>query len=635
MKPTRRIAPHSLARRSGRSLPAAANEARRLLPPLGQLIWLVPLVIAFLGLSATARAAPYDVPSAMFTVLVAQPDGAANVASLEARVHAAASNGARLVALSDDLIDGAPEALDGDRVRRLVRLAREEGVWLAVLVPELSSPDVERHYRTSLLIDDHGRLVREYRQVIVDTRRYGEQVSRGDFRATVESIDLEGLRIGMINGRDLLPGVARLADRGAAAIVVHADWDGAEPIDWWGQAQRLAERFDVHLLIANAAPGVPSGVVSRDGDRQIVEGDGELTLSLSARELPLQVDIPLGLPRSVPAPDYRPATADLVELGRSLFFDGNLSSDGSISCGTCHLPDKGFANGARVGSGVQGLRTARNVPTLLNVAFRPLLRWDGYASSIENFMKYPISGHNEMNLHYLDALIDRLNASDDYVERFQQVFGNQPIEFDHVEQALAACSRTLLSGNSAFDRYWFANDEDALDAQARKGLGLFLGRGRCVVCHQIERDHALFTDYGYHNLGVGWEADRGVYRDLGLGGISTNDFAGLFQTPILRDVAETAPYMHDGSLATLEDVVDFYNNGAIAAPGRDPLLAPLGLSESDKRALVAFLQSLTGDSAWDSQGRPLSGSADVPEQVVGAPASVQPYQMLTTGEGAQ
>ncbi|MEO0974551.1 MAG: cytochrome c peroxidase, partial [Pseudomonadota bacterium] len=541
----------------------------------------MPLMIAGLWL-ASAKAASSGTPQAVFSVITAPDPGASDGPSLEVRVRAAANKGARLVALSDDLIAGAPEALDGERVARLVRLARTHGVWLAVLVPESSSPDVNHYFRTSLLIDDHGRMVREYRQVIVDARRYGEQVTRGDFRATVESIDLEGLRIGMINGRDLLPGVARLADRGATAIVVHADWERAEPIDWWGQAARLAERFDVHLLIANATLGVPSGVVSPDGTRRIVTAEGELTLPLRARELPLQVNIPLGLPRSVPAPDYRPATAELVELGRSLFFDGNLSSDGSISCGTCHLPDQGFTNGARVGSGVQGLRTARNVPTLLNVAFRPLLRWDGYASSIENFMKYPISGHNEMNLHYLDALIDRLNASDDYVERFQRVFGNQPIEFGHVEQALAAYSRSLISGNSPFDRYWFGKEEEALDAQARKGLGLFLGRGRCVVCHQIERDHALFTDYGYHNLGIGWEADRGVYRDLGLGGISTNDFSGLFQTPILRDVAKTAPYMHDGSRKTLDAVLSHY---AAPVPGLGHLeISPMRFTKSQRRA---------------------------------------------------
>lgn len=546
------------------------------------------------------------------------------------RISQAARAGARFIILSKPVTgSGAPEPVPGAASNRLGELAKSLKIWISALQMEAApehvastgsndgGSDPAPYYRTSLLFDDTGRIVRRYRQVILDPMRYRPGALRGDFRATVESVDANGYRLGIMNGRDVLVGVARMADRGANAVLIHSDWALDGPADWTRKAQELARRFDLHLVIANAPSrdqsadaGAPqfleSLIVDRSGAVHTAEaGQPLLLLPLDKRPIPVAAEIPLGLPASVPAPDYRPATEDMIDLGRTLFFDKTLSKDDAVSCASCHRPDLGFANGERLGVGFGGLQTKRNVPTVLNVAFRPLLRWDGYASSIENFIKYPISGHNEMNVHYLDALIERMNGDAGYVRRFKAVFGEDEIEFPRIEQALAAYMRSLLSGNSRFDRYWFANEETALTAKEKRGLNLFLGRGRCAVCHVIQRDHALFTDYGYHNLGVGWEADRGVYKDLGLGGISTNDFSGLFQTPILRDVALTAPYMHDGSLRTLKDVVDFYNNGGIANPDLDPLIKPLRLSDRDLEALVAFLKTLTGDGHWSDDGRPL------------------------------
>lgn len=541
---------------------------------------------------------------------------------LDDQIAAAVGAGAKFVVLSRlSGDDTPPRSIQDPMVAHLSDIAREHEIWIAVPLRERVFEETpEQFYRTSLLIDDNGEIVRQYRQVIVDKRRYGTDAKRGDFRATLETIDADGYRIGLLNGRDLLAGIPRMANRGAVAVLIHADWEKNEPADWIAQARKQAERYDLHLVIANeqspaTQTGEPLGsmIMERSGVLQTRTARNQpLAYALAPRPTGPLADIPLGLPRSVPAPEYRPATPEMVELGRVLFFDTDLSSDGTVSCGTCHVPQKGFANGERVGTGIKGLTTKRNVPTMLNVAFRPLLRWDGYASTIENFVKYPISGHNEMNLHYLDALLDRFNNDPSYVRRFRHVFGARPIEFPHVEQALAAYLRTLLSGNSAFDRYWFAGEENALDADQKRGLSLFLGRARCGVCHTIRRDRALFSDFAYHNLGVGWDAGQEIYRDLGLGGISTNDFAGLFQTPSLRDVARTAPYMHDGSLRTLTDVVDFYNNGAISSPGRDPLIQPLRLSKRDRDALVAFLQSLNGDGVWLPDGRPLEPGDAIP-----------------------
>jgi cytochrome c peroxidase len=293
-------------------------------------------------------------------------------------------------------------------------------------------------------------------------------------------------------------------------------------------------------------------------------------------------------------------------LGRELFFDKGLSSTGTVACATCHQPERAFTNGQAKGVGVHDRKTYRNVPTLLNVAFRPLLRWDGYASTLENFTKYPFSGVREMDFHYLDKVVAELRARPHYAAAFRSAMGAEPIEFEHVARALATYMRTLISGDSAFDRYYYQRDEAALDESARRGLALFTGKAECARCHLIGDRYALFMYFKYHFLGVGYDPEPGASEDIGLGAISTNDLSGFFQTPSLRDVAETAPYMHDGSLATLEEVVEFFDAGGAPRPGRATGLRPLLLTRQEKRDLVAFLRSLTGAQRYSADGRRLN-----------------------------
>jgi cytochrome c peroxidase len=299
----------------------------------------------------------------------------------------------------------------------------------------------------------------------------------------------------------------------------------------------------------------------------------------------------------------------MVELGRTLFFDKNLSSTGTVSCGSCHQPERAFTNGEEKGTGVYGRKTKRNVPSLLNVAYRPLLQWDGYASTLENFAKYPVSGYTEMNFHYLDKVGHYLQSQPAYVAAFRSAMGVEEVQFDDVARALSAYERALVSGNSPFDRYHYGGDKTALNASARRGLELFTGKALCSNCHVIGERYALFMDSRYHVVGVGYLPEKKEFSDVGLGGISTGDLSGLFLTPSLRNVAETAPYMHDGSLPTLEEVVEFFNRGGIPNASLDPLVKPLFLNEQEKKDLVEFLRSLTGEQRYSAQGHRLTSTA--------------------------
>ena len=319
----------------------------------------------------------------------------------------------------------------------------------------------------------------------------------------------------------------------------------------------------------------------------------------------------LGLPSTVPRPKYVAAMGSGAELGRRLFIDPRLSHDGTVACVSCHRPSMGFSNGAARGQGADGHQTKRNVVSLLDVAYRPLLRWDGYPSSLENFVKYPIIGTREMNSSDLDRLVRLVRDDGDYRDGFTRVFGTKEITFESIELALADYMRTLTSANSPFDRFYFGGDAGALSPQQRRGFNLFVGKGGCAQCHPIGERDTLLTDYEYHDLGVGWRAETASYDDIGVGGISTAKQSGRFLTPSLRDVARTAPYMHDGSIASFADVVEFFDRGGNPSPGRDPRIVPLGLTEREKADLVAFLQSLTGEGAWDDQGRVATAAGGV------------------------
>lgn len=290
------------------------------------------------------------------------------------------------------------------------------------------------------------------------------------------------------------------------------------------------------------------------------------------------------LPQSAPAPLENPTTPEKVSLGKQLFFDPRLSDDNRMSCATCHLPDKAFGDGVALGTGHGGKTLARNTQSCLNVGFFTSFFWDGRATTLEEQSLGPIQSTDEMHQD-LDRLEEELNAIPGYVRQFQSVFGSKPNRAG-IAQALAAYQRTLVTGPSPFDRY-LKGDKNALSADAKRGLELFEGEARCVECH----NGPLLSDGKFYRLGVS-ERDEGRAKITG-----KKEDRFRFRTPSLRNIAETGPYMHDGSLKTLDEVVAFYYRG-IPHPGASGLApdAPdlRGQSFSDIPYLVAFLHSLTG-----------------------------------------
>ncbi len=482
-------------------------------------------------------------------------------------------------------------------------LARDLKVWFVTGLPK---KDGEKGYHLQIvLFSPAGEVAHLSNKVMVSHDEAG-QIVRGDFRDVQDTIDIDGLRIGILSGGDIRTGVPRLADRGADTILIAAGWSNAEADEAGALCREFATKFAVNLVVADRLSH--GGVYFNNGTVNLSGKPGVIGASLNRNRTVTRLNV-LGLPHSVPGPSYRASTPDVVELGRKLFFDANLSSTGQVSCSSCHVPEKSFTNGKLRGIGVFGRETKRNVPSLLNVSFRPLLQWDGYASTLENFAKYPISSVNEMNFHYVDKVSAYLSDRPEYVALFKSVMGVDKIEFDDVSFALASYQRTLLSGNSPFDRYFYGHEQTALPKDAARGLALFQGKAGCAGCHSIGEHHALFLDFKYHVTGAGFNAASGTFDDIGLGSISTGEQTGQFQTPSLRNVAETAPYMHDGSLATLEDVVQFYDRGGTKSPRLDPAMQPLGLTVREKADLVAFLKSLTGEQTYNRPPRILSSKA--------------------------
>jgi cytochrome c peroxidase len=275
--------------------------------------------------------------------------------------------------------------------------------------------------------------------------------------------------------------------------------------------------------------------------------------------------IPLGLDGYLPVPADNPVTAAKIDQGRQLFFDRRLSRDGSVSCASCHDPTRAFSDGRAVAVGVFGRRGRRNAPALINRGYGRLFFWDGRARSLEQQVLMPIADPNEMDLPVDDAA---------------RRVGVDP---DELARALATYVRTRLFGDSPYDRL-AEGDVHALSEEAQHGLAIFRGKGNCTACHVGPN----FSDEKLHNTGIAWN------------GVSLSDIGGGrgdFKTPTLREVARTAPYMHDGSLATLDEVVDFYDRGGRSNPNLDPEIHPLKLTSEDKAALVSFLRALTGTAA--------------------------------------
>jgi len=344
-----------------------------------------------------------------------------------------------------------------------------------------------------------------------------------------------------------------------------------------------------------------------------------------------RIDLPLGIPLDLWnyfIPTDNPMSEAKVALGRELFFEKRLSADGSVSCAVCHDPRFGFTDGKAAPEGIHGRKGTRSAPTLLNAMFNAGQFWDGRVESLEEQARQPLVNPDEMGNASIDEVVARLESIPEYKTRFQEVFGG-PVNIGSLGKAIAAFERTLVSGNSAFDRY-MAGNRDALSDSARQGMLLFNGKARCSVCHTfagvfaVSQSFPFFTDQMYHNTGVATNgrsfdelsrkaaalakagSDRKELERLArepeagsLGRFLVTGNAmdiGAFKTPSLRDVELTAPYFHDGSAKTLEEVVEFYLKGGKDNRYRDWQLEPIRLSDQERAELVEFLKSLTSDS---------------------------------------
>jgi len=323
---------------------------------------------------------------------------------------------------------------------------------------------------------------------------------------------------------------------------------------------------------------------------------------------PLQIKAPLGLP-AVPIPADNPPTAETVALGRRLYYDPMLSADNTVSCASCHAPEAGFSDPRPLSIGVGGKKGARHSPTVINSAYNFLQFWDGRAPSLEEQCKGPIANPVEMATTHANV-VKRLRDDPKYVALFRDAWGTDQITIDLVAKSIASFERTVLSGNSPFDRFYYGHDKAALSPSAKRGLKLFMDakKGNCAVCHTIGKDYALFTDNKFHNLGVGADINGGM-TDLGRFDQTKNEADwGAFKTPTLRNVAQRSPYMHDGTFPTLKDALGHYIGGGNLNPHLDKEIHALDFLTFDEREdLLAFLDSL---------------SAPLPESV-GPPADIQ------------
>lgn len=335
---------------------------------------------------------------------------------------------------------------------------------------------------------------------------------------------------------------------------------------------------------------------------------------------------PLGLPAITSPPD-NPLTEVKIALGRLLFFDRRLSHNNTFSCAMCHVPEQGFtSNELATAVGIEGRTVRRNSPTIYNVAYLERLFHDGRESSLEQQIWGPLLAHNEMGNPSVGLVIDQIKRIPEYPTLFEKTFPGRGVSMETVGKALASYERVLVSGNSPFDRWYYGKEIDALNKEQQAGFRLFTGKAGCSGCHLVGNDWSLFTDNRMHNTGIGYQhsmsktpastqvqiapgesitvrgdivADASEPRpnDLGLYEITENpDDRWKYRTPSLRNVALTAPYMHDGSLSTLKDVIEFYNRGGVENELLDPLVRPLGLTQEEIGQLLSFLDALTGDN---------------------------------------
>lgn len=301
------------------------------------------------------------------------------------------------------------------------------------------------------------------------------------------------------------------------------------------------------------------------------------------------MELPLGLQAdSAYVPDENPMTQAKIELGKLLYFDPRLSKDNTISCATCHNPYHGFADPKPTSGGIGGAFGTRNSPTVINRLFSAEQFWDGRADDLELQAHGPLTNPVEMGMPSHEHVVKNCSLIRGYRHYFENAFGSNEVTMPKIAQAIASYERTVLSGDSPFDRYT-AGDQGAMSAAAVRGMELFNGKANCKACHAGFN----FTDESYHNLGVGMDNPK---PDLGRYEITkVESDKGAFKTPTLRNVAESAPYMHDGSEPTLRTTVEFYNKGGLKNQWLSDEIKPLNLSEQEIDDLVAFLHALTGE----------------------------------------
>jgi len=327
----------------------------------------------------------------------------------------------------------------------------------------------------------------------------------------------------------------------------------------------------------------------------------------------------LGLPKlTIPIDNQQ--SVEKIALGRQLFNDKRLSQDGSISCASCHEQKKAFTDGQQVAVGIGQQTGFRNAPTVVNAAYYKTLFLDGRAASLEEQALGPFLNPIEHGLKSHQQIVDIVSQIPNYQKQFARVFNTSDITAELIAQAIASFERTQVAGNSAFDRYLFGRDRQALTASEARGMRLFRRKGNCANCHEISGKDALFMDNRFYNLGVGFEKVNPKIADFVealRAGDSADEFAftdaqraelgrfnvthiiadiGKFKTPTLRNIALTAPYMHDGSMNTLEEVVDYYDQGGEKNPYLDSAIFPLHFTDQEKLDLVAFLKALSSES---------------------------------------
>jgi len=327
----------------------------------------------------------------------------------------------------------------------------------------------------------------------------------------------------------------------------------------------------------------------------LVQGQDQKASGAMPIGKPVQINAPLGLP-PVPIPPDNPPTAETIALGRRLYYDPMLSADNTVSCATCHSPQYGFADPKPVSEGVGKKTGSRHSPAVTNTAYSQVQFWDGRSPSLENQAEGPVQNPVEM-ANTLAMVERRLNADPSYREQFAKAWGPKPITYEMVEKSIASFERTIISGNSPFDRWKYGHDERAVDESVKRGFKVFSSKqkGNCTACHEVGEKYALFMDNKFHDIGV--SVDMGNITDAGLFAVTHNEAdRGKFKTPCLRNIANTAPYMHDGGLKDLKEVIDFYIGAGNSNANLDKEIHVLDFLTGQERAdLQAFLNSLTGE----------------------------------------